>query len=100
MTSDPFGISIPITNGNLGLNIASIQFETFRHLDIVPLIFKVNGEFTDLRMEVVAVFSELGYGDAMEDLSVVNGGDETIGDGVDCIIKAVLCHQCCKGCLW
>ena len=85
MMSDPFGILIPVTNRNLGLNAACIWFKTLRHLDVVPLVFEVD--------------SELGDGDTMEDFIVVDGGDEAKGDGVDGIIKVLLGCQCCEGCL-
>ena len=96
---DPFGILIPITNRNLGLDAASIWFETFWHLDVVPLVLEVDGELTNLLMEAVAVFSELGYGDAVEDFMVVDGGGKAKGDSMDSVIEVLLGCQCCKGCL-
>jgi hypothetical protein len=79
--------------------MASIQFETFWHLNIVPLILEIDGELTDLLAEAVAVFSELRYYDPMEDFTVVDSRDEAEGDGTDGIIKVLLGCQCCEGCL-
>ena len=97
--SDPLGISIAIANGNLGLGVACIWFKTFWHLDIVPLVLKVDGELTDFVMEVVAILGEFLDGKTMEDFTVVDGGDETKGNGTDGVIEVVLCCQYCEGCL-
>ena len=97
--SDPFGVLIPITNRNLGLDVACIWFKTFQHFDVIPLAFEVNGEFTDFVMEVDAVFGELCNGEAMEDFTVVNSGDKAKGDGADGIIEVLLGCQYCEGCL-
>ena len=50
---------VPSTTGNLGVDVACIWFKTFWHLDVVPLILEVNGEFANLLMEVIAVLGEL-----------------------------------------
>ena len=99
MMSDPLGISIAIANGNLGLDVACIWFKTFWHLDIVPLVLEVNGEFTNFVMEVIAVLSELCNGETVEDFTVVDSGDEAKGDGTDGVIKVLLGCQYYKGCL-
>ena len=96
---DPFGVSIAITNGNLGLDVACIWFKPIWHLNVVPLVLEVDGELADLMAEVVAVLSEFGDGNTMEDFTVVDGGDEAIGDGIDNIIEVLLGCQCCEGCL-
>ena len=88
MMLDPLGISIAIANGNLGLDVACIWFKTFWHLDIVPLVFKVDGELADFVTEVVAILGELFNGETMEDFMVMDGGDEAEGDGADSIIEA------------
>ena len=79
--------------------MASIQFKTFQHLDIVPLVFEVNGELANLLAEAVAVLSELGYGDAVKDFMVVDSGDMAKGNGMDGVIEVLLGCQCCEGCL-
>ena len=99
MMSDPLGISIAIANGNLGLNAACIWFKPLWHLDVVPLVFKVNGEFADFVLEVIAVLSELHDGETVEDFTVVDGGDEAEGDGMDGVIEVLLGCQYCNGCL-
>ena len=81
---DPLGVSIAIANGNLGLDIACIWFKTFWHLDIVPLVLEVDREFANLMTELIAVLSGLFNGKAVEDFTVVNGGDKAKGDGMDC----------------
>ena len=79
--------------------MACIWFKTFQHLNVVPLVFEVNGEVADFVAEVVAVLSELLDGETVEDFMVVDGGDEAKGDGADGIIEVVLHCQYCKGCL-
>ena len=96
---DPLGVSIAIANGNLGLDVACIWFKTFWHLDVVPLVLKVDGELTDFVMEVVAILGEFLDGKTVEDFTVVDGGDETKGNGMDGVIEVVLCCQYCEGCL-
>ena len=96
---DPLGISIAIANGNLGLDMACIWFKTFWHLDVVPLVLKVNGEFIDFVTEVIVVLGELHDGEAMEDFAVVDSGDEAEGDGMDGVIEVLLGCQYCNGCL-
>ena len=100
MMSDPLGISIAITNGNLGLDMACIWFKTFQHLNIVPLILEVDGELADFVMEVVAILGELLNGETMKDFAVVDGGDEAEGNGTDSVIEVILHCQYCEGCLW
>ena len=97
--SDPLGISIAIANRNLGLNVACIWFKTFQHLNIVPLVFEVDGELADFVMEVVAVPSEFFDGEIMKDFMVVDSGDKAEGNGMDSIIEVILHCQYCKGCL-
>jgi hypothetical protein len=96
---DPLGVSIAIANRNLGLDVAYIWFKTFQHLNVVPLVLEVNGKFTDLVTEVVAVLSELGNGEAMEDFTIVDSGDEAKGNGMDGVIEVLLGCQYCEGCL-
>ena len=97
--SDPFGIMVSSTTENLGVDAACIWFETVWHLNLISLIFEINGEFADLLIEAIAVLSELQDGDAVENFMVVDGGDETEGHGMDGIIEVLLGHQCCEGCL-
>ena len=99
MTSDPFGVSISTTNGNLGVDMACIQFKAFWHLDIVPLVLEVDGEFVNLVMEAVIVLCEFWDSDAEEDFSVMDSGDKAIGDGADHVIEVLLGRQCYEGCL-
>jgi hypothetical protein len=58
MMSDPLGITVSSITGNLGVDAAYIWFETIWHFDLVVLVFEVNGKFTDLLMEAIAVLSE------------------------------------------
>ena len=99
MTLDPLGISIAIANGNLGLNMACIWSKTHRHFDFVPLVFKVDSELADFVMEVVVVPGKFLDGETVEDFTVVDGGDEAEGDGMDGVIEVVLHRQYCEGCL-
>ena len=99
MMLDPFGIFIAIANRNLGLNVACIWFKPVQHFNVVPLVLKVNSELANLVAEAVAVLSEFGDGDTMEDFSVVDGGDEATGNGMDNVIEVLLGCQCCEGCL-
>ena len=100
MMSDPLGISIAIANRNLGLDVACIWFKTLWHLDIVPLVFEVDGELADFVTEVITVLGELLDSETVEDFMVVDSGDEAKGDGTDGIIDIILYCQYCKGCLW
>ena len=59
MTSDPFGITVSSTIGNMGVNVACIQFKTIQHLDLVSLVLKVNSELANLLTEAIAVLNEL-----------------------------------------
>ena len=43
---------------------------------VTPLVFEVDGEFTNLVAEVIVVPSELLNSEAVEDLVIVDGGDE------------------------
>lgn len=87
-TLDPLGISISSTNGNLGVDIACIWFETLWHLNVVSLVLKGNSELADLVAEAVAILCELQDGDAMEDFAVVDGGDESIGNSMHSVIRS------------
>ena len=79
--------------------MAYIWFKTFWHLNVVPLVLEVDGKFADLVTEVIAVLSELGNGEAMEDFTIVDGGDEAEGNGMDGVIEVLLGCQYCEGCL-
>ena len=83
----------------MGLDAACIRFKTFWHLDIVPLVFEVDGELANFVMEVVAILGELHNGETVEDFTVVDGRDEAEGDGMDGVIEVLLGCQYCKGCL-
>ena len=98
-TLDPFGILISTTNRDLGVDMAYIQLKTIWHFNLVLLVFKVDGKFTDLLMEVIAVLSKLQDGDAVENFIVMDGGDKAKGNGMDSVVEVLLGCQCCEGCL-
>ena len=94
MTSDPLGIAISPSDGNLGVDMACILFKTFWHLNVVPLILEVDCEFANLVAEMVIILCELCDGDAVKDLTVVDGGDESIGNSTISVIEVL---PCCEG---
>ena len=79
--------------------MACIWFKPLQHLNVVPLVLEVDGEFADLVLEVVAVLGELHNGETMEDFTVVDSGDEAKGNGMGSIIEVLLGCQYCEGCL-
>ena len=93
-TLDPFGIIVASGKGDLHGDLPCIGLIAFWHLNVVPLVLKVNCKLANLVAEAVAVLCELLDGDAVKDFVAVNGGDKSIGNSINGIIEVLLC---CEG---